>query len=232
MRLTDHVDRLESDLLAVVTHDVRTPLAVISGYAKELGERWDELSDAEKRTAVDVIGRNGMKATRMVEEGLLAAVAESAGRRRELRQFDLCGQIFEVVAEFAEFSSNRFVVRSNKGLVPVLCDPQRNWHVLANLLSNAVKFSAPQTRIDVGVIRRDSVAEVSVRDHGIGIPPARARSLFRRRRGGVKRRAGGLGLRLTQAIVEAQGGRISVVSRPGRGSTFTYTVPLALTSSD
>jgi two-component system sensor histidine kinase VicK len=223
MRVTDHVDRLESDLLALVTHDVRTPLAVISGYAKELAERWDEIPDAEKRAAVDVIGRNAVKATRMVEEGLLA-VSESGGRRFERRRFDLCGQIFDLVAEFAEFSSNRFVVRSDKGFVPVLCDPQRNWHVLANLLSNAVKFSPPESRIDVDVRPRDRVAEVSVRDYGIGISPARMRSLFRLRRdvGG-----GGIGLRLAQRIAESQGGHISVTSRPGRGSTFTYTVPLA-----
>src|SRR5437016_5030314 len=114
MRQTDHVDRLESDFLALVTHDVRTPLAVISGYAKELGDRWDELPDAEKRAAVEAIGRNGMKATRMLEEGLLAAVDGPGGRRHEVRQFDLCGQIFELVAEFAEISSNRFVVRSSE----------------------------------------------------------------------------------------------------------------------
>jgi signal transduction histidine kinase len=197
---------------------------VISGYAKELAERWDEIPDAEKRAAVDVIGRNGEKATRMVEEGLFAAVSESGGRRFERRRFDLCGQIFELVAEFAEFSSNRFVVSSEKGFVPVLCDPQRNWHVLANLLSNAVKFSAPESRIDVDVNPRDRVAEVSVRDYGIGIPPARMRSLFRRGRDVV---GGGIGLRLAQRIAESQGGHISVTSGPGRGSTFTYTVPLA-----
>ena len=227
MRQTDHVDRLESDFLALVTHDVRTPLAVISGYAKELGDRWDELPDAEKRAAVEAIGRNGIKATRMLEEGLLAAVDGPGGRRHEVRQFDLCGQIFELVAEFAEISSNRFVVRSSERQVPVLTDRQRNWHVLANLLSNAVKFSRPYAEIDVEVLRRDAVAEVSVRDHGIGISPGRARSLFHWRPGAVRRRAGGLGLRLTQAIVEAQGGSISVSSRPGCGSTFTYTVPLA-----
>jgi signal transduction histidine kinase len=161
-----------------------------------------------------------------VEEGLLAAVGGSRGRH-ELGQFDLCGQIFELVAEFAEISSNRYIVRSKEGQVPVLTDRQRNWHVLANLLSNAVKASAPGAEIDVEVVRRDAVAEVSVRDHGIGISPRRARSLFHWRSGAVRRRAGGLGLRLTKAIVEAQGGSISVASRPGRGSTFTYTVPLA-----
>jgi chemotaxis family two-component system sensor kinase Cph1 len=229
MRRTEHVDRVDSDLLALVMHDVRTPLAVISGYAKELGERWEELPDDTKRAAVDVIGRNGVKAARMLEEGLAAALTESGGSRRELRPFDLCAQVCELVADFAEIGGNRFVVYSDAGLPPVLCDPQRNWHVLANLLSNAVKFSAPRARIDIEVIRRDQVAEVSVRDRGVGISPARRRSLFHSRPGGVKRRAasGGIGLRLTRGIVEAQGGHISVASRPGRGSTFTYTVPLA-----
>jgi signal transduction histidine kinase len=224
MRRTDDGDQVEGDLLALVTHDVRTPLAVISGYAAELRDRWDELPDAKKRAGIDVIGRNGRKATQMLEEGLRAALAESGGHRRESREFDLSAQVRELVEEFAEISPNRFVVRGDERPSPVRCDPQRNWHVLANLLANAVKFSAPESRIDVDVNPRDRVVEVSVRDYGIGMPPARMRSLFRRRRdvGG-----GGIGLRLAQRIAESQGGHISATSRPGRGSTFTYTVPLA-----
>lgn len=223
MRRTDDGDQVEGDLLALVTHDVRTPLAVISGYAAELRDRWDELSDAKKRAGIDVIGRNGRKATQMLEEGLRAALAESDGHRREFREFDLSAQVRELVEEFAEISSNHFVVRGDERPSPVRCDPQRNWHVLANLLANAVKFSAPKSRIDVDVNPRDRVVEVSVRDYGIGIPPDRMRSLFRRRDVG----GGGIGLRLAQRIAESQGGHISVTSRPGRGSTFTYTVPLA-----
>src|SRR4051794_11841198 len=107
MRRTDQVDRLESDLLALVAHDVRTPLAVITGYARQLCDRWDELPDWKKRKALAAISRNGIKATRMVDEGLRAALAESAGHRPDVRPFDLCAQVYELVAEFAEIGSNR-----------------------------------------------------------------------------------------------------------------------------
>jgi signal transduction histidine kinase len=229
MRRRDDGDQLEGDLLALVTHDVRTPLAVISGYAVQLRDHWDELPDAEKRAGIDVIGRNGIKATQMVEEGLRAAFADSGGHRREFVEYDLAAQVRELVAEYAELSPNRFVMRCDDGLSPVRCDPQRNWHVLANLLANAVKFSPPRGRIEVELARRGRFAEVSVRDYGAGISPARIRAVFRRNAGSVVRRAAGLGigLRLTRRIVEEQGGRLSVSSRLGRGSTFTYTLPAA-----
>jgi signal transduction histidine kinase len=229
MRRTDDGDQLEGDLLALVTHDVRTPLAVISGYAAELNDRWDDLPDAQKRAGIDVIGRNGRKATQMLEDGLHAALADSSGHRREFREFDLSAQIRELVEEFAEISPNRFVVRGDERPSPVGCDPQRSWHVLANLLANAVRFSPPQEPIEVELTRRGRFAEISVRDHGVGIPPARLRGIFRRRADSVARRAAGLGigLHLTKRIVEGQGGRMSVSSRLGRGSTFTYTLPVA-----
>jgi signal transduction histidine kinase len=229
MRRTDDGNQLEGDLLALVTHDVRTPLAVISGYAAELNDRWDDLPDAQKRAGIDVIGRNGRKATQMLEDGLHAALADSGGQRREFREFDLSAQIRELVEEFAEISPNRFVVHGDERPWPVRCDPQRSWHVLANLLANAVRFSPPHGPIEVELTRRGRFAEVSVRDHGVGISPARLRGIFRRRADSVARRAAGLGigLHLTRRIVEGQGGRMSVSSRLGRGSTFTYTLPVA-----
>jgi signal transduction histidine kinase len=229
MRRTDDGNQLEGDLLALVTHDVRTPLAVISGYAAELNDRWDDLSDAKKRAGIDVIARNGRKATQMLEDGLHAALADSGGHRREFRELDLSAQIRELVEEFAEISPNRFVVRGDERPSPVRCDPQRSWHVLANLLANAVRFSPPQGPIEVELTRRGRFAEVSVRDHGAGISPARIREIFRRRADSAARRAAGLGigLHLTRRIVEGQGGRMSVSSRLGRGSTFTYTLPVA-----
>jgi signal transduction histidine kinase len=229
MRRTADGDQIEGDLLALVTHDLRTPLAVISGYATELRDHWDELPDAKKRASIDVIGRNGMRATQMLEEGLRSALAEPGGHRREFREFDLAAQVRELVAEFAEISPNRFVVRGDERPSPVRCDPQRNWHVLANLLANAVKFSPPQGPIEVELARRGQFAAVSVRDHGAGISPARIRAIFRRRTGDVARRAAGLGigLHLTRRIVEEQGGQMSVSSRAGRGSTFTYSLPVA-----
>ena len=229
MRRTDDGDRLEGDLLALVTHDVRTPLAVISGYATELHDHWDELPDAKKRAGIDVIGRNGIKATQMLEEGLRAALSEPGGHRREFGEFDLAAQVRELVKEFDEVSPNRFVVRGDERPSPVRCDPQRNWHVLANLLGNAIKFSPPHGSIEVELAQRGQFAAVSVRDHGAGISPARIRAIFQRRAGSVARRAAGLGigLRLTRRIVEEQGGRLFVSSRAGSGSTFTYTLPVA-----
>jgi signal transduction histidine kinase len=102
--------------------------------------------------------------------------------------------------------------------------------ILLNLLSNALKFTPEGGRIDVGAGRHDAVAEVSVADTGIGIAPADQEAVFEefRQVGTAERKAEGtgLGLALTRKFVELHGGKIWVQSELGRGSTFTFTLPV------
>jgi signal transduction histidine kinase len=124
-------------------------------------------------------------------------------------------------------------VRIDDSLPPVLGDARYNAHVLENLLSNAVKFSPPTAPVRVEAAQLGHVAATTVRDFGVGIPAGDIPKLFRRfARVGTTRDddatpGSGLGLHFAKRIVEAQGGRISVASRPGLGSSFTYTLPLA-----
>ena len=104
--------------------------------------------------------------------------------------------------------------------------------ILLNLLSNAVKFTADGGRIDVGAGLRDGVVEISVSDTGVGIAPEDHEAIFEefRQVGGDhagKREGTGLGLTLARKFVELHGGRISVESTLGKGSTFTFTLPVA-----
>jgi signal transduction histidine kinase len=102
--------------------------------------------------------------------------------------------------------------------------------VLLNLLSNALKFTPESGRIDVGAALRGELAEVSVADTGIGIAPADQETVFEefRQVGAAERKAEGtgLGLALSRKFVELHGGKIWVQSEPGRGSTFTFTLPV------
>jgi signal transduction histidine kinase len=226
----ERADRIEKDLLALITHDMRTPLAVIAGFASSLRDQWDELPDRERLEGLDAILRNGRCLTRLVEQDLQLALIEPGELRCEIAPFDLAGQIERVVDDFARTADARFEVRVAKSLSAVSGDEHRNWQILANLLSNAVKFSPQGALVEVDVFQRGPMAHVTVRDGGRGISAGDKRKLFQKfgRVGDVEAVSGtGLGLYLAKCLVESQGGRIWVESPPGEGAAFTYTLPLA-----
>jgi signal transduction histidine kinase len=115
-------------------------------------------------------------------------------------------------------------------LPPVLVDPGRLDVILRNLLENALKFSEPETPIGVTAYRQDAEVIISVTDQGIGIAPEEQPHIFDRfyRVERIRKAEGtGLGLYITKRLVEAHGGRIWVKSEVGKGSTFTFTLPIA-----
>lgn len=229
VRHLEQLDALKNEFLAVISHDMRTPVSVIAGFAEQLKDRWSELPDGEKLESVDMILRNSRNVYRLVEEGLEIARIDSGGFECRSRPVALDDEVERAVADLPRADADRIYVSAERGLPLVRCDPDRHWQILMNLLSNALKFSAPDTPIEVSLSRRHSVVEVSVRDHGPGIEPSDLPKLFQKfRRVGTHQRAApgnGLGLYISKAMIEAQGGHIRVESDPGRGSTFVYTLP-------
>ncbi|MNX77328.1 Alkaline phosphatase synthesis sensor protein PhoR [compost metagenome] len=117
--------------------------------------------------------------------------------------------------------------------VVLMMDAKRVGQVLLNLLGNAIKFTPAGGRITVAVIPEPAEVRVEVRDTGIGIAPEAQQQLFEKfyqvESAGARGRAGvGLGLSISKALVEAHGGRIGVVSAPGKGSCFWFTIPRSL----
>jgi signal transduction histidine kinase/PAS domain-containing protein len=232
VRRLEAVDRLEKDFLAAATHDMRTPLTVIAGFATNLRENWDELPDAEKLESVEAIARNADSLTQLVEQDLEVALIERGRMPYEIETFDLAAQVDDIVRDFSKTMPNRFVVHVEESLPLVRGDAQRNRQVLVNLLTNAVQFSKRSSPVELEVSRAGAMAQVAVHDQGIGIDAADIPVIFRkysRVRTRVERRSNGagLGLYLSKCFVEAQGGRIWVESASGEGSTFTYTLPVA-----
>ena len=230
IRQLERFDSLRNDFLALITHEMRTPLAVINGFAEQLRDRWSELPDAEKLDNLDAMLRNSRHVYRLVEEALEIARLESGGFAYELRSLALEDEVKRTVADLPPVDAGRIRVRADRELPNVRCDPDRHWQVLMNLLSNALKFSAPHAAVDVELTRRDSVVEVAVRDHGAGIEPGDLPRLFQKfsRVGTQEIGSGsGLGLYVSKAMIEAQGGHMWAQSEPGRGSTFVYALPAA-----
>jgi signal transduction histidine kinase len=228
----ERLDALKDDVLALMAHDIRTPLAIIGGFAEHLQDRWDELSEQEKLENIGTISRHALKLYGLADAGLQVTRIESDSFPYELRSVRLEEDVARTVADLPTAEAARIRVNAREPLPPVRCDPERHWQILMNLLSNALKFSPPETPIDVDVSRQDRMVEVAVRDRGPGISGADLPRLFQKfsRIGGPELdgvRGTGLGLYISKALVEGQSGQIRVESAPGRGSTFAYALPVA-----
>ncbi|MBV9581484.1 MAG: HAMP domain-containing protein [Chloroflexi bacterium] len=230
-------ERMRSALLATVSHELRSPLTAISGYADTLLQDgpWD---DQTQREFLEVIALSASQLSGLVDN-LLDAATLDAGVLSLQREPVRVERIAErVLAQRRLLATNWTLhLETRPGLPLADADPIRVEQVLANLVDNAIKYSPGGGPIRVRVWpTEDGQVGVSVSDHGSGIPPEAVEHLFERfyrvdgGRVGVK--GAGLGLFICKSLVEAHGGRIAVQSTPGQGSTFWFTLPALAEASD
>lgn len=219
--------------LSNVTHELRAPLTSILGYTEVLADRADLPADALGMLAV--VRRNSQRLQRLVTD-LLTAASGSVDVRPE--PADLAEIIRFSIATAAPQAAAADVTLVN-GVdhpVPVVIDPVRTGQALDNLLSNAVKYSPGGGTVTVRAWVTDEQVFCSVADTGIGMKEDDLKELFTKFfRAETARQSGipgiGLGLAITKAIVENHGGTISCTSTPGKGTTFTLTLPRSIDDS-
>lgn len=217
-------ERLQQEFLAMATHELRNPLAGIKGNAQLMRRR-----GAYSERAVDAIVAQANRLDRLVEDLLLASQIEADHLELELEETDL---VVEAAAAADAIGVAEVGIRVEASTEPVMvpADRRRLGQVFANLLANAVKYSGEGGEIVVRVDRKEGEAHVAFADQGVGISPEVLPRIFDRfyRAPGAAGRAPGLGLGLyiSQRIIEAHGGRIEVESEPAHGSTFTVVLPL------
>ncbi len=217
------------DMLAVVSHDLKNPLGIISMQA-ELLARDDAPPPERIRTAAARIQR---ACTRM--HGLISDLLDMASLDEGTLQLDvepislpaLVGEAVEAHAPVA--AAARLELRAGTiADVRVTCDRERVLRVLGNLLANAIRHTPEQGRIEVTAALADGEVQISVRDTGVGIAPEDLGRVFDRFwRSKSSGKGTGLGLTISRGLVEAHGGRIWVDSVPDKGSTFTFTLPMS-----
>ena len=231
--LLAEIEQVRTDLLSTIAHELRTPLTAVRTSVGLLLDPTLEPDHDERRTLLTTIDRNAMRMQRLVGDILDLARFRAGRVQLQLRRFDareLASAAIASVAPLAETQRQTITLLAPPEPVPVFGDRQRLEQALVNLLSNAGKYSPAGAPITVTVSADDDHVSWSVADKGPGIRPEDKARLFERffvagrdRRGST---AGtGLGLPITQLIVEAHGGRIDVRTRVGRGSTFTIIVP-------
>ena len=218
--------------LAVTSHELRTPITVVQGYASTLLTHWDNLTDAERRESVARIAERTRALAALVEQLLLGSRAGSAAPPQVTVPVDLAGLLRTAVAGFTALTTDHSLhLDVPVDLPPVLGDPSSIEIVFGQLIENAVKYSPDGGDISVRAVRADDRIVVSICDRGLGIPDGEHDAVFDRfyQVGGERRRFGGIGLGLyiVRKLLDAQGGSARAVPRPGGGTCFDVSLPAA-----
>ncbi|MBP3037151.1 PAS domain-containing sensor histidine kinase [Arthrobacter sp. zg-ZUI100] len=230
--LTDAL-RAKDDFVSNVSHELRTPLTSIIGYLDLAQEEAEDTGlTGTIPHAVTVAQRNSERLLSLVSDLLTAATGSVALESRGLSMADLVTAGLRSAAPRAAAAGVDLVADCTAGLT-VQADPVRLAQVLDNLLSNAIKYSPDGGTVTVRGWAEPGSIFLQVQDTGMGMTEEDQRELFTKFfRTGAVRRAGipgaGLGLAITKNIVEAHGGAIALVSAPGKGSTFTVSLPAAV----
>ena len=230
--------RHKSEFLSNMSHELRTPLNAIIGFADVLGQRLAGDMNAKQSEYVSDIAGSGHHLLDLVNEILDLAKVEAGRMELETTEFDPTDSIQTTLALVRERAARHGIQIATEipaDLGPVLADERKFRQILLNLLSNAVKFTPDGGWIGVAVRREGGELHISVRDTGVGISPGDQALVFEEfkqvgREPGRAPEGTGLGLTLAKRFVELHGGRIWVESEVGKGSTFTFAIPVRQTA--
>jgi signal transduction histidine kinase len=233
-RELEAANRHKSEFLANVSHELRTPLNAIIGFSEVLVEKmFGELNDKQNEYVADILS-SGRHLLSLINDILDLSKIEAGRMELESTTFDLPLAIDNALLLVRERAS-RHGIKLDRAIDSRLGDftgdERKVKQILVNLLSNAVKFTPEGGQIKVEASLGDSAVIVSVADTGIGIAKEDQEAIFEEFRQASghyaqKREGTGLGLTLTRRFVEMHGGKIWVESEPGKGSKFTFTLPI------
>ena len=222
------VQRTHDDLIHAMVHDLRTPLTVLSGILQMIENKSASAEDLEEM--VTLAQRNVDRMLALVNDILEINRLESGQVPLQRSWCDLEKMAAQVLRGQRPLAQKRQLCLKHEAgpsVPPVWADAALVERVLQNLIGNAIKFTTPAGTIGVCVTRVDQEVKVAVSDTGPGIPPYVEERLFQKFvRGAEEERGSGLGLAYCRMAVEAHGGRIWVETKPGVGSTFTFSLPI------
>ncbi|MFN2466291.1 MAG: ATP-binding protein [Candidatus Dormibacteria bacterium] len=229
----EEISQMKSDFLKTVSHELRTPLTVLMGYVDmmedgslgEVPEGWT-MPMSQLRVKVGELNR-------LVQMMLEASRAEGPTLKANLEDMDVSAAIRHAVtaqAPEAEAAGHRLTLHLPSQPLTARCDRDKLLVVLRNLIENAVKYSPGADEVEIGLSSDEAAMRVWVADRGLGIPDAEREHIFdqfHRVESAATASIGGsgLGLFIVKQLVEVQGGRISVASRDGGGTVFSFTIP-------
>jgi PAS domain S-box-containing protein len=233
-----NIERLRKEILQMVSHDLRSPLMCMqafldfvddTGKVNTLGDRADQLLQVATRGTDRMMALiNDLLDIERLESGMLQLVKSEV----------YLDEVFEQSVQAATPLANakRVSIATQPTDLAVYADGDRLIQVLVNLLSNAIKFSPEESVVRIAAKKEAALIEVQISDQGRGIPAHLTESIFNRFQqvqslDAKEGRGSGLGLAICKELIELHGGKISVVSELGKGSTFTFTLPASVSAS-
>jgi two-component system phosphate regulon sensor histidine kinase PhoR len=230
---TERVEKTRRDFIANVSHELRTPLTSIQGYAETLLDSAPTSDHIHE--FLEIIRKNAARMSRLTEDLLTLARVESGEQRFDVQPSSPGDLLHEVVQSFSTIAQAHGVelVVENNADVQVSADREAIHQVFANLVDNALKYGAGGRRIVLGARPKGQTVEFYVQDFGPGIPSEHLPRLFERFYRVDKARSResggtGLGLAIAKHIILAHGGTIHAESELNHGSTFLFTIPMAV----
>lgn len=221
------------EFMAIASHELKTPVTSLKGFAQLLLSRFRKEGDDRAAAFLTKMDAQLDRLTNLIGELLDVTRIEAGQLPWHNEQFDLDALVREIVEEVGYTSERHQIHLEGAASLLVSGDRERTGQVLTNLLSNAIKYSPQANTVRVKVVVDENSATVSVQDFGIGLAPEKQPHVFERffRVSDPEHETYpglGLGLFISAQIIQRQGGRMWVESQPGVGSTFSFTVPLAL----
>ncbi len=230
--LGDFIRRLEkakSEFVSMVSHELRTPLTSIHGFSEILATK--EMEPEKKQEFYRIILNESERLSRLITNLLNLSKIE-AGIELNREMINLADLVEEEMEFFRSQTEIHELLYPGSGQLPqVYGDPDRIHQVISNLLSNAIKYSPEGGKVEVETGVEGKYVTISVTDHGLGIPGDELPHIFERFRRVEKKELSeitgtGLGLAIVKNLVDLHGGKITVRSEPGQGSTFTVYIPI------
>ncbi|HPS55077.1 MAG TPA: ATP-binding protein [Sedimentisphaerales bacterium] len=232
-------NKLKSEFLANISHEFKTPLNAILGFAQILREKPGTLKEEKGQRYAENIITGGKRLLNMINDLLDLAKTEAGKMKLHIEQFDLQTLCKSSLAEFSPMTKEKKIKTRlviDDTLPTLVTDAGKVQQILYNFLSNAIKFTEESGRIEIKVnMAKEKVVRISVTDNGCGISPADQKVIFEKFRqadGSLTRQStgSGLGLAISRELAAMLAGEIGIQSEPEKGSTFWLEIPTTLTS--
>jgi len=225
------VDTLRRELIGNVSHDLRTPLAVLKGYVETMQMKKDSLTETEKEEYLQITHSNIDKLSNLINQLFEYSKLEAEQIAPVKEPFSITELSYDLIAKFK-------VIAEQKSVELLLENPQENSMVFAdvslveralqNLIENAIKFTEPNGKVVLSLKRKNEDIEINITDTGTGIPLSEQPFIFDRYKQvdkSTKKHGYGLGLAIVKKIMDLHETHITVLSRPKEGSSFIFNLP-------
>lgn len=229
----EQANRYKSEFLANMSHELRTPLHTIIGFSQLLTEELEGPLNAKQKRFVNYIQRDSRHLLDLINGILDLSKIEAGKLELHLENFNALDALGEVISSVAPLAAAKSIPLEQTTGSPFMmnADRIRFKQILYNLLSNAIKFTPERGSVAIECSTHDAWAEFSIIDTGVGVPKSEQGAIFDKfyQIGSAIKsvpQGTGLGLPITKHLVEQHGGRLWLESEPGRGSRFSFTLPL------